>query len=521
MGILILVFSNSKSLKARSEDTIDLLVTSDLHGWISTSQVFPNRERKGLLHLFGYIKNHRKKNPHFILLDAGDLLQGSPITHYYHSLKINPAIDDPFFKIVRSLNYDAVTVGNHDLAIGFVFEQDYVPNSNFTWLGANILRDSKPVFKPYKVFQKGDLKIVVLGLTTPGSMMWLNPDQLNGLKIQSVAKSALKWLKIIKETENPDFIIGLFHVGLNSVRDDENSKLSKISNANSTQEAIHQARGFDFVITGHDHRLSPRESGQPIRYIEKTPVIEAGHWGETLLMIKLRIIKRENGWELKNIEVLHERASQAKEIDLDYSKMLSRKYKEYLFEELPWKLTKTTKNKVSVCLNTLNALAQDQIGLAGTMLPKIGVKTIRNSLGRRIKRLDLLRWQGYDNKSVTIKASKRDIYLLGHPDPEYGQKRISYNKVLFPWIKAPLKDYDDNSMWLKPSQYERKYLIKICDYHYEGGGGIIPQLFLRKGDFVERSDVSTRDRLFSFLKSERKSLPKECDFLKYESLSEP
>ncbi len=301
MIVSILISLKSPPLHARSETIINLLITSDIHGWLSTSKVFPNRRRKGLLHLSEHIKIHRKKDPDLILLDAGDLLQGSPLSQYHQSIRHTPSIDDPFFRLMKSLNFDAVTIGNHDLAIGLSFEKDYVLNSNFTWLGANIYKDAKSVFKPYKVIHRRDLKIIVLGLTTPGSLMWLNIEQLNGFKIRSVTKSAVKWLKIIKKVENPDFIIGLFHVGLNPVRDDENSKLNEISEANSALNAISEASGFDFVITGHDHRLFPSKSGQSIKYVGKTPVVEAGHWGEVLLNVKLRFKKSKNRWVLKNV----------------------------------------------------------------------------------------------------------------------------------------------------------------------------------------------------------------------------
>ena len=517
--LLLIIFTSPPQLIARQTHTIQILVTSDIHGWNSTSLIYPNRKRKGILHLIDSIKKARSKNPELILLDAGDMLQGSPLTGFYHVFSENPASDDPFFKSVISAKYDAVIVGNHDLAVNPHFEESYLPASPFPWLAANVYRRGKALFQPYTIINRGDIKIAILGFTTPGSLMWLNPEQLGKMKIEAVDSSAASWMNVVKRKENPDLIIGVFHTGFNPFRDDENSKLNRIPKANSIHEAIRNVKGFDLILTGHDHRLFPSKHYRKIRYYNNIPVIGGGQRAEALLILNLLLAKEDRRWKITDIKHWLKRASQHKTIERRYIDSLSQTYKRYIFEELPWEFTLTTTAQASTCLNILNSLANDSPDLAGTMLPRIQLKTIKYYYKRRIRRLDLFRWLKYDNKPVTITLSRRDIYLLNNPHPVFGRKRVSYNKILFSRFKIPSMAYNNQSWWLDANQFEKKFQVNISDYHFNGGGGIIPQLFFKKKYPITKSNIYIRDRLFKFLKSGIRTMPAQCGFVKYNKLS--
>ncbi len=521
LSILVVVvcffnFPNGDTLFALETKKVQLMITADIHGWISTSLVYPRRKRKGLLHLVEIIEKVRTKYPESILLDAGDLLKGSPLTHYYQHLDKHPSFNDPFFLLVQSLKYDAIVVGNHDLSVNPLFESAYLPVSSFPWLAANVVREKMLVFTPYVIVNRSQLKIAILGFTTPGAMMWLNPENLMGMVIKPLQDSAKYWIKFVNKKEKPDLIIGVFHVGLNSLRDDENSKLAQIYQANNLKGVLNHVSGFDLIVSGHDHRLYPYKQGQKIRYIKKTPVVSGGNWAEALIRIELDVAGSKEAWEVKSILGEIFKAKQDKKIDYMYRQSLSKDYLHYINEKLPWRFTKTNNKQVSDCLNLLIAKSQFQKDLAGTMFPLIKVSQTKHLKNKKISRLDLFRWIKYDNRAVTVKLSRRDIHLLEHPIPNYSQRNITYNRRLFSWFKIPLKHVEEDTWWLQSDCFERKHYVKISDYHYQGGGGIVPALFLGDSDQVKRSTEIIQERLYHYLKQEIKSMPKECRFIKYD-----
>ncbi|MBT3225106.1 MAG: bifunctional metallophosphatase/5'-nucleotidase [Deltaproteobacteria bacterium] len=519
-GILIFcLYAIAHSAAAEQESKrIRLIVTSDLHGWMSTALLYPTEKRKGLLHLAKSIKKARSKDPDLILVDAGDLLQGSPLVSYIHQTHKFPAAKDPFFKLFNSLGYDAVVVGNHDLGINPIFEREYLPNSEFSWLAANIYRNTQLVFEPFTTLYRNGLKIVVLGFSTPGSQMWLGVDRLNGIEIRSVERSAAFWLKIIKRTEKPDLIIGVFHAGMYSIRDDENSKLNRISAANSVMETLKKNDGFDLVIAGHDHRLSPGFKSKRIKYVRQTPIIEGGRWGEAFVFLDLRLLRSGNKWRIIDIEHKTHQASQSRKIESSYLRLLPDDYKNYLQTPLPYLVTHTDKRRASACLNRLNAMSQDGPTIMGTMLPKLSLSRLSGLNGKRVRRLDLYKWFRHDNRTVTVLLSLRDIQLLSQPVPEFGRRRIPYNRVLFSHFTSNVTVPEQPLWWLNGDEFIKKYPVKIADYHYYGGGGIKSQIFLSSNQKVNISKRVMRDQFFDFMQQRGPDLPESCEFLRYTGL---
>ena len=343
--------------------------------------------------------------------------------------------------------------------------------------------------------------------------MWLSTDRLNGITFRSIQSSVTFWLKWIKGNVKPDLIIGLLHAGTNAVRDDENSKLNRLPAANSVAETLKKSSGFDLVIAGHDHRLSPRYKEKHIRYIQQTPIIESGSKGEAFVDLKLRILKSKNKWRITRITHKIHRASQDKKIGTAYIQSLPDDYKTYLQEPLPYLITSTNKQQASVCLNHLNAQAQDGPGISGSMLPRLSLSRLPGLIGRKIRRMDLYKLFRYDNRTVTVLMSLRDIHLLSNPIPVSGRRRVSYNRVLFSHFKSHIPA-QQQAWWLNSELFRKKYYVKISDYHYFGGGGIIPQIFSPGNQEVKMSKLVLRDRFFDFMQQGPK-LPPACDFMIY------
>jgi 2',3'-cyclic-nucleotide 2'-phosphodiesterase/3'-nucleotidase len=242
-------------LGSLSAQTINLKIieTSDVHGALVPYDLINNKSTTGSLaqvHTY-VIKEKRVPGQEVILLDNGDLLQGDPMVYYYNYIdttQINIYADAMNF-----MNYDAATVGNHDIETSHDVYDKFRREINFPWLAANAINTEtdQPYFKPYTMIKRGGIKIAVLGLITPSVPSWLPEFLWKGIEFEDMIESAEYWVPIIEEREKPDLLIGLFHSGVDFYYNDEDEDTYK--NENASQLVAEQVPGFDVVFVGHDH----------------------------------------------------------------------------------------------------------------------------------------------------------------------------------------------------------------------------------------------------------------------------
>lgn len=248
--ILVLIFlSCSKSNKSIN---IKLIETTDVHGYIFPYD-FINEDSLdySISQVSTYVKQQRlKKGQWTVLLDNGDILQGQPPV--YFSNFIDTTHEHICSKTMNYLKYDVATVGNHDIEAGHKVYDKVNSEFTFTWLAANAIdiKSEKPYFKPYSILEKKGVKIAVLGLITPAIPNWLPEKLYRGIKFEDMVLSAKKWMKIIKENEKPDIIVGLFHSGHNW---NYGGTKDTLNNENATVLVAKKVPGFDIVFCGHDH----------------------------------------------------------------------------------------------------------------------------------------------------------------------------------------------------------------------------------------------------------------------------
>jgi 2',3'-cyclic-nucleotide 2'-phosphodiesterase/3'-nucleotidase len=151
------------------------------------------------------------------------------------------------------MQYDAGTVGNHDIEAGHDVYDKFNKEINFPWLAANAINTSteEPYFKPYTTIERGGVKIAVLGLITPAIPQWLPEKIWAGMRFEDMIETAQKWVKKIRETEQPDLMIGLFHAGVDFTYNDQNENTPM--NENASRLVAEKVDGLDLVFVGHDH----------------------------------------------------------------------------------------------------------------------------------------------------------------------------------------------------------------------------------------------------------------------------
>jgi 2',3'-cyclic-nucleotide 2'-phosphodiesterase/3'-nucleotidase len=233
--------------------TVKIIETSDVHGAIFPYDLKENKEtNSSLARVTTYLKEQRADTNQIVfLLDNGDILQGDPIVYYYNFEKTDTI--HLYADVMNFMKYDAGTVGNHDIETGHDVYDKFNKELNFPWLAANAINTTtnESYFKPYATVERGGVKIAILGLITPAIPQWLPEKIWSGIRFDDMIEIAQKWVKKIRETEQPDLMIGLFHAGVDYTYNEQNENTHK--NENASKLVAEKVEGLDLVFVGHDH----------------------------------------------------------------------------------------------------------------------------------------------------------------------------------------------------------------------------------------------------------------------------
>lgn len=231
------------------EVKLKIVETSDIHGSYYPYDFILQQEAAGsLARVHAFVQKEREAyKDNLLLLDNGDILQGQPCAYYYNYIDtISPHL---CAEVLNYMGYNAGNMGNHDVETGRAVFDRWAADCKFPVLGANIIdaTTGETHFKPYKVLERDGVKVVVLGMITPAIPVWLSENLWKGLRFDDMEETARKWMKIIREKENPDLVIGIFHAGQDALL------MGGKYRENASLEVARNVPGFDIVLMGHDH----------------------------------------------------------------------------------------------------------------------------------------------------------------------------------------------------------------------------------------------------------------------------
>lgn len=218
-------------------EKVTILHTNDVHSHIDA---FPKNHSKhahqgGVAHRSVLINTIRSTEKNVLLLDAGDIFQGTP---YFNLFQGQMEYD-----VMNYLKYDAATIGNHDFDIGMEGLEVQLKRANFSMLNANyIVKDTilGDYVKPYQIFERSGIKIGVFGIGI--ELKGLVPDNLcKGVVYQDPVSIFKKQEELLKE-QGCDIIVCLSHLGY-SYKEDKISDLGLAEISKFT----------DLIIGGHTH----------------------------------------------------------------------------------------------------------------------------------------------------------------------------------------------------------------------------------------------------------------------------
>lgn len=221
---------------------ITILHTNDVHSHIEAfgpdHALYPNQG--GVAKRYSLISKIREENPNTLLLDAGDIFQGTPYFNFYGG--------ELELKLMSKMGYDAATIGNHDFDNGIDGLLAQLPHANFPFISANYdfsNTDMEGQVKPYQIFVKNAVRIGIFGLGIKldglvNKKHYLETQYLDPIDVtQEVVKQ-------LKNEEHCDLVICLSHLGYN-YNGGETGDLQLAA----------KTRDIDLIIGGHTHTFLP------------------------------------------------------------------------------------------------------------------------------------------------------------------------------------------------------------------------------------------------------------------------
>ncbi len=226
-----------------------VIETSDVHGSFFPYDLIERKPKAGsMARVSSYVKRLRQQyGNRLLLLDNGDILQGQPVSYYSNFMDttdINIAA-----QVINYMHYDAETIGNHDVEPGHKVYDRWLSEVSCPVLGANVIdtRSGKPYLKPYTILERQGCRIAVFGMITPAIPNWLAPNIWSGLRFDEMVSTAKYWMKVMRENEKADVVIGLFHSGKSG------GITTPTYEEDASEKVAQEVPGFDLVLFGHDH----------------------------------------------------------------------------------------------------------------------------------------------------------------------------------------------------------------------------------------------------------------------------
>jgi len=252
-----------KLLNANAADNvITILHTNDTH-----SQIDPlpandaNAGKGGVARRATLVKRVRKENPNTLLIDAGDVLQGTPYFNFYKG--------EVEYKAMSAIGYDVGTLGNHEFDNGVEALAAALKFANFDIVSANYdVRGTvlEPRVKRYVLRTIGGIRVGLFGLgVSPVSL--ITPDNFKGVTYIDPVVAAREVVKKLRDEERCTLVVAMSHLGYNA---DARSGDSFVAS---------QVDGIDFIASGHTHTFMKEPVTQTQPCGAKTTIFQVGKSG--------------------------------------------------------------------------------------------------------------------------------------------------------------------------------------------------------------------------------------------------
>ncbi|MDF1501907.1 5'-nucleotidase C-terminal domain-containing protein [Roseisolibacter sp. H3M3-2] len=292
LGAGVLLLAPAAGGAQSRADTLELVVaaTTDVHGHLRGWDYFAARPDtvRSLARAATVVDSLRAAHPgRVVLVDAGDLLQGTPLT--YVAARVAPDAPHPVPAAMNALRYDAAAIGNHEFNYGLETLDRAIGQARFPFLAANARRaDGTPAYKAWTMVERGGARVAIVGGTTPGSMVW-DRDHLAGKVAIGDIVPAVRDAAAEARRAGADVVVAVLHAGLDGPSSYD-TVTTRLPSENVSARVAREIPGLDLVVFGHSHRaLADTTIGGAL-------VMQPKNWSESVGVARLSLVRRAGKW---------------------------------------------------------------------------------------------------------------------------------------------------------------------------------------------------------------------------------
>ena len=264
-------------------------------------------EKFGLVRTASLIEQARAEVKNSVLVDNGDVIQGSPLGDYMAAKGLKEGDVHPVYKAMNTLNYAVGNLGNHEFNYGLDFLHKALAGAKFPYVNANIIdaKTGKPMFTPYLIQntrvvdsdgQSHTLRIGYIGFVPPQIMTW-DKANLNGkVTVNDITETARKYIPEMR-AKGADVVVVVAHSGLSA---DPYQAM-----AENSVYYLSQVPGVDAIMFGHAHAVFPGKDFANIKgadiakgTLNGVPAVMPGMWGDHLGVVDLVLNNDSGKWQV-------------------------------------------------------------------------------------------------------------------------------------------------------------------------------------------------------------------------------
>jgi 2',3'-cyclic-nucleotide 2'-phosphodiesterase/3'-nucleotidase len=309
-GMMLLALSVSVATQAATVD-LRILETTDLHSNMMDFDYYKDTptEKFGLVRTATLIHAARQEVKNSLLVDNGDIIQGSPLGDYMAAKGLHEGEIHPVYKALNTLDYSVGNLGNHEFNYGLPYLKKALAGARFPYVNANVIdvKSGKPLFTPYLiksttvVDREGKtqtLKIGYIGFVPPQIMVWDKANLQGKVRVDDITETARRYVPEMR-AQGSDLIIAIPHSGLSSE--------PYHTMAENSVYYLSQVEGINAILFGHAHAVFPGKEFADIKgadiangTLNGIPAVMPGMWGDHLGVVDL-VLNNEGGrWQVSS-----------------------------------------------------------------------------------------------------------------------------------------------------------------------------------------------------------------------------
>ncbi|WP_061065561.1 2',3'-cyclic-nucleotide 2'-phosphodiesterase [Vibrio harveyi] len=292
-------------------DTIKLRIieTTDIHTNVMDYDYYKDQpsQQIGLSRAATLVKQAREEAVNSVLVDNGDLIQGSPMGDYMAAKGINAGEIHPVYKAMNQLDYDVGNIGNHEFNYGLEFLKNSIDGANFPYVSANVFdkKTGEHYFKPYLIKthtfkdtdgQSHEIKVGYIGFVPPQIMVWDKKNLEGKVFAEDITEIAKKLVPQMKK-EGADVIVAIPHSGIST----DPYKLG----AENSVYYLTEVEGIDAIAFGHSHAVFPGKDFAKLQGVDNAKgtingvtAVMPGRWGSHVGVMDLMLKEKDGKWQV-------------------------------------------------------------------------------------------------------------------------------------------------------------------------------------------------------------------------------